>query len=75
VTTWLYFIILTAVTGSPVGAAVILIIAWLVLDRFTLNVLPDPYRAVMRWRRIGALARTILNNPHDRRARGGRAGC
>ena len=69
-TTYLYFIILTAITGSPVGAAAILVIAWLVLDRFTLNVLPDPYRAVMRWRRVGTLERTLLNNPHDRRARG-----
>lgn len=63
------WIILTAITGSPLGSAVALIIFWLVVDRFTLGFLPDPVRWVMRWRREGQLQRTLLGNPHDGRAR------
>lgn len=61
--------ILTAITGSPLGSAVALIVFWLVVDRFTLGFLPDPVRWVMRWRREGTLERTLLGNPHDGRAR------
>lgn len=64
-----YWIILTSITGSPVVSAALIVIFWLVVDRFTLNVLPDPYRALMRWRRAGTLERTLAVNPHDRRAR------
>lgn len=63
------WIILTAITGSPLGSAVALIAFWLVVDRFTLGFLPDPVRWVMRWRRVGQLQRTLLGNPHDGRAR------
>jgi tetratricopeptide (TPR) repeat protein len=52
-----------------VGSAVAIVLFWLVVDRFTLGVLPDPYRAIPRWQRIGSLERTLLVNPHDRRAR------
>lgn len=63
------WIILTAITGSPLGSAVALILFWLVVDRFTLGFLPDPVRWLMRWRRQGQLERTLLGNPHDGRAR------
>lgn len=63
------WIILSAITGSPLGSAVALIVFWLVVDRFTLGFLPDPLRWVMRWRREGKLERTLLGNPHDGRAR------
>ena len=63
------WIILSAITGSPLGSAVALIVFWLVVDRFTLGFLPDPFRWVMRWRREGKLERLLLGNPHDRRAR------
>lgn len=61
--------ILTAITGSPLGSAVALIVFWLVVDRFTLGFFPDPVRWVMRWRREGRLEGTLLQNPHDGRAR------
>ena len=63
------WIILTAITGSPLGSAVALIVFWLVVDRFTLGFLPDPWRWVMRWRREGQLQRVLLGNPHDGRSR------
>jgi len=66
---YLWWLLLTAVTGSPVGSAVILILVWLVTDRFTLGVLPDPFRWVVRLNRELSLKRTLLNNPHDGRAR------
>lgn len=63
------WIIMSAITGSPVGSAVALIVGWLLLDRFTLGLFPDPVRWVMRWRRQGQLERVLLGNPHDGRAR------
>lgn len=63
------WIVLSAITGSPVGSAVALLLFWFTVDRFTLGFFPDPVRWVMRWRRQGYLERTLLNNPHDGRAR------
>lgn len=66
---WLQWIILSGLTGSPVGSAIFLLVFWLVVDRFTLGILPDPLRFVMRWRRSGQLERALQLNPHDGRAR------
>jgi tetratricopeptide (TPR) repeat protein len=66
---WFLWLGLTAVTGSPLLSLGLLVVAWFVLDRFTLGILPDPLRAVLRWRRIGQLRRTLAQNPHDRAAR------
>lgn len=66
---WLLWLGLTAVTGSPLLSLGLLVVAWFVLDRFTLGILPDPLRAVLRWRRIGQLRTTLSQNPHDRAAR------
>lgn len=63
------WIILTALTGSPLGSAAFLLFFWLVVDRFTLGLLPDPLRWLMRRRREGQLKRTLLGNPNDGRAR------
>jgi len=60
---------LTAITGSPIGSAVALLVFWFAVDRFTLGVLPDPLRWLMRWRRAARLERTLQVNPHDGRAR------
>lgn len=68
-TTFLQWIVLTALTGSPLGAAAFLLVVWLVVDRFTLGLFPDPVRWVMRRRREASLRRTLLRNPSDRRAR------
>jgi tetratricopeptide (TPR) repeat protein len=67
--TWIVWYLLSAATGSPVASLLLLLaIGWLG-DRFTFRVLPDPVRMVARWRRKGNLRRTLLGNPHDRRAR------
>jgi tetratricopeptide (TPR) repeat protein len=57
------------ITGSPVLSILILVVFWFVLDRFTLGILPDPVRHVMRWRRTFQLERILIGNPHDRRSR------
>jgi uncharacterized protein HemY len=69
VSTWFLWLVLSSITGSPVGSAAAIVLVWFVVDRFTLGILPDPYRAIQRWQRVSSLERTLLNNPHDRRAR------
>ncbi len=66
---WLQWMMLTAVTGSPLGSALILLVVWAVADRFTLGVLPDPLRWARRRGREWQLERVLMNNPHDRRSR------
>jgi len=68
VSQWMLWSLLSLVTGSPVGAAVLLLVLW-AGDRFTFRVLPDPLRFLGRWRRMAQLRRTLDVNPHDRRAR------
>ena len=68
-TSWLLWIILSWITGSPVLAAVVLLVAWWLGDRATFRLLPDPLRLLGRWRRMAQLQATLQVNPHDRRAR------
>ncbi|MGC4000367.1 MAG: hypothetical protein QM767_24165 [Anaeromyxobacter sp.] len=68
-TGWMYWFLLSAITGSPVGSLAILAALWWLGDRYTFRVLPDPFRLLSRWRRAGQLRRTLAVNPHDRRAR------
>jgi tetratricopeptide (TPR) repeat protein len=66
---WLLWLLLTWLTGSPLQALVIVLVLWWLGDRFTFRVLPDPLRAVRRWNRRATLERTLAANPADRRAR------
>ena len=66
---WFVWMILSRVTGSPLGSALALIVFWVLVDRFTIGVLPDPLRAINRWRRRGFLEQQLRINPHDGRAR------
>jgi tetratricopeptide (TPR) repeat protein len=66
---FLVWIILSRLTGSPVGSAVALLVFWFVVDRFTLGLLPDPLRWLWRLQREWKLQSTLANNPHDGRAR------
>ena len=66
---WLMWLILSRLTGSPVGSAVAMLLFWLVVDRFTLGILPDPLRFLGRLRRRWWLETAIQRNPHDGRAR------
>ncbi|MFZ5440228.1 MAG: tetratricopeptide repeat protein [Myxococcota bacterium] len=66
---WVLWMILSRLTGSPIGSAIAILLGWFIVDRFTLGVLPDPLRPFLRWRRRSMLERTVAHNPHDGRAR------
>lgn len=66
---WLLWIVLSALTGSPLlSALAVLGFVW-VADRYTVGILPSPFRALGRWQRASKLQRMLHANPHDRRAR------
>ncbi|WNG33924.1 tetratricopeptide repeat protein [Archangium minus] len=68
-TSWLLWLVLSALTGSPVlSALAVLGFIW-VADRYTVGILPSPFRALGRWQRASKLQRMLQANPHDRRAR------
>jgi predicted Zn-dependent protease len=68
-TSWIAFLLLSLLTGNPLLALLLVVaFAW-ATDRFTFRLLPSPGRALGRWRRLGALRRTLAVNPHDRRSR------
>ena len=56
-------------TGSPLLSAVGLLAFYWVLDRYTLGVLPDPFRFLGRLRKRWKLENTLRHMPHDRKAR------
>jgi tetratricopeptide (TPR) repeat protein len=66
---WLLYILLSLLTGNPLLAVVLVFVFIWVADRFTVGVLPSPFRAVKRWQRASHLERVLQGNPHDRRAR------
>ncbi len=66
---WMLWGLLSWLTGSPLTAAVVVLLLWWLGDRFTFRLLPDPLRLVGRWRRMAQLRATLGMNPHDRRAR------
>ncbi|WP_244238209.1 hypothetical protein [Corallococcus terminator] len=68
-TKWLLWMGLTLLTGSPLMSLALLAVLLFAADRFTLQVIPSPVRALKKWQRAGELAGTILTNTHDRRAR------
>jgi tetratricopeptide (TPR) repeat protein len=63
------WMLLSWITGSPIGSLIVLALIWWLGDRATFRVLPDPIRLFKRWGRIGSLRRDLSANPHDRRAR------
>jgi hypothetical protein len=68
-TSYLQWIILSALTGSPVGSAIFLLVFYFATDRFTLGLLPDPFAWARRLQREFTVQRMLLGNPHDGRAR------
>ncbi len=68
-TSWLQWILLSRLTGSPIGSAVALLIIWYAIDRVTIGLMPSPLRWISKWRYRQRLENTILGNPHDGRAR------
>ena len=61
--------LLSMLLGNPLLALFVLIVVYWALDRYTLGILPDPFRLVSRWRRLSAADRRLRDNPHDRKAR------
>lgn len=68
-TKWMSWLALTVLTGSPLVSLLIVVLAWFLVDRFTLQLLPDPIQGFARARRASRLRQTLDHNPHDRRAR------
>jgi hypothetical protein len=66
---WMLWVLLSWITGSPITALGVLALLWLLGDRVTFRVLPDPLRPFRRWGRTATLRRALAVNPHDRRAR------
>ncbi|HEX8821266.1 MAG TPA: tetratricopeptide repeat protein [Archangium sp.] len=67
--TWLVYILLSGLTRSPVLSAVLVLGFLWVADRYSVGILPSPFRALKRWQRASYLERLLGTNPHDRRAR------
>jgi tetratricopeptide (TPR) repeat protein len=63
------WLILSRLLGSPLGALAALVVGGYLVDRFTLHLLPRPFRALGRWQRKLELRRILRANPSDRRAR------
>jgi hypothetical protein len=66
---WINFSILWMLTGSPVSAALILLVAYAVMDWYTFGFLRGVARMVADFRRGRRLTLSLLHNPHDRKAR------
>ncbi len=66
---WLLWLVLSSLTGSPVVSALLVLALVVVADRYTVGILPSPLRALGRWQRASKLQRVLHSNPHDRRAR------
>lgn len=62
---WLMWMILSRVTGSPIGSAIAMLAFYFVVDRYTFGVIPDPLRFLARWRRRAWLREQLERNPHD----------
>jgi len=69
VSNWINFSILWMLTGSPVAAAAILLIAYALADWYTFGFLRGVAQAVADFRRGRRLRLVLLQNPHDRKAR------
>jgi len=66
---WINFSILWMITGSPAAAAAILIAAYAIADWYTFGFLRGIAVAVADFRRGRRLRLTLLQNPHDKKAR------
>ncbi len=63
------FLILSAITGSPLLGAVLLLVGGWAVEHYTLGLSPGPVRLVRRFLRERRLRHLLLQNPHDRRSR------
>ena len=61
--------LLARVTGSPIASAIGLFLFYWAIDRYTLGVLPDPFRFLNTLRKKWRLETHLKHVPHDRKAR------
>lgn len=61
--------LLARMTGSPIASAIGLIVFYWAIDRYTLGVLPDPFRFVNTLRKQWKLEAHLKVAVHDRKAR------
>jgi tetratricopeptide (TPR) repeat protein len=61
--------LLARATGSPLLSAIGLVAFYWAIDRYTLGVLPDPFRFLNALRRQWKLEAHLRHAPHDRKAR------
>lgn len=61
--------LLARVTGSPILSAIGLLLFYWAIDRYTLGVLPDPFRFINLIRKQWRLETHLQHVPHDRKAR------
>ncbi|MBK7862039.1 MAG: hypothetical protein IPJ65_26150 [Archangiaceae bacterium] len=66
---YLLWFVLARATGSPIASAIGLMLFYWAIDRYTLGVLPDPFRIVGTLRRQWRLEAHVKHVPHDRKAR------
>lgn len=66
---YLLYLLLARLTGSPLLTLVALAVLGLSLDQATLGILPGPVRLFRRWRRAVKLERELAINPHNRTSR------
>ncbi|MEO1227845.1 MAG: hypothetical protein AAFZ18_02995 [Myxococcota bacterium] len=69
----LTWFVLCTLFGNPFVALFAVIVLYWLLDRWTLGILPDPFRIVGRYRRLWRLDAQLEANSHDRKARFDRA--
>jgi tetratricopeptide (TPR) repeat protein len=61
--------LLARMTGSPIASAIGLLVFYWAIDRYTLGVLPDPFRFINTFRKQWRLETHLQHVPHDRKAR------
>ena len=69
VSNYFIWLILSQVTGSPVASGVAVLLFLWGVDRYTLGVMPDPFRWLTRLRKQRRLETHLRVVPHDRKAR------
>ena len=67
--TWIWWALLTYMTGNPLLALLLVLVGGWAVERFTLGVLPSPLRILRRYRRASILRSELTLNPHNRKAR------
>jgi len=69
VSNYFVWLILSQITGSPIASGIAMLAFYWAVDRYTLGVLPDPFKLINRLRKQWKLETHLKIAPHDRKAR------